>query len=116
MPSITYTPPPREAKESSLFDGVSVSDTSPVVSPSFYIIAGRGLVLYLFTEDKNGSFKIEVRLTDTGEWRELATQAVSAGQLVVIDFDFFVPDVRVTFTASSSGGTTIHTKVYTYPI
>ena len=50
----------------------------------------------------------------SGNYREIKSQAIAATTGTLVDFDFFTPDLKVTWTSGSGTSLTVEAEGFTY--
>lgn len=73
----------------------------------------RGVVLYCNSTATSGTLKVYFIDRDNVD-HEVQSQAVTAGTLTVLDFDFHLPRWKVEWTSGGAGSTDIWVEVFPY--
>lgn len=90
----TVTP----VNQATYFKAYKVPDLVEKVTQRVNFVGVRGVIFYIYSADQAGTYSIDVKIA--GVWHELATKAIIADHLEVVDVTYYIPNARVRFTAA----------------
>lgn len=86
--------------------------TSEKTSCTGNFVGVEGEVFYLYSKDQNATYYIDAKIE--GTWHQLATGALTAGTLQVVDVDFYIPEARVRIKLAAAPSE-VTARAYGYP-